>query len=161
RGFCGKSNFMFLPFAGQNKGSEHPRIAREVSPSSGFQLTITVPILGQALPVTPLPAPSNDDWSPQEMLAGELAVSFSRSAPLELLRQVRRHRFARREWALLAWQALWLDTLQEDALRAPLYLADHWRRTGVVPYRHQLETARRVITEMGGRAILADEVGLG
>ena len=31
----------------------------------------------------------------------------------------------------------------------------------MVPYPHQLETAVRVLKEMGGRAILADEVGLG
>ncbi|MBF0499701.1 MAG: DEAD/DEAH box helicase family protein [Candidatus Riflebacteria bacterium] len=32
---------------------------------------------------------------------------------------------------------------------------------GVFPHRHQLETARRVLTRFRGRAILADEVGLG
>jgi|GEM_PF-1497788 len=32
---------------------------------------------------------------------------------------------------------------------------------GVIPHRHQLEAARRVLTRFRGRAILADEVGLG
>jgi len=32
---------------------------------------------------------------------------------------------------------------------------------GLTPYPHQLETAERVLNEMRGRAILADEVGLG
>ncbi|RCK75773.1 MAG: Superfamily II DNA/RNA helicase [Candidatus Ozemobacter sibiricus] len=32
---------------------------------------------------------------------------------------------------------------------------------GVIPHRHQIETARRVLTRFRGRAILADEVGLG
>ena len=46
-------------------------------------------------------------------------------------------------------------------LLTPRHLAEVWRRVGVIPYPHQLETARRVLFEMGGRAILADEVGLG
>ena len=33
--------------------------------------------------------------------------------------------------------------------------------TGITPLPHQIETARKVLTEMQGRAILADEVGLG
>ncbi|NLI79594.1 MAG: DEAD/DEAH box helicase family protein [Candidatus Riflebacteria bacterium] len=32
---------------------------------------------------------------------------------------------------------------------------------GVIPHRHQAETARRILTRFRGRAILADEVGLG
>ncbi|TVY08310.1 DEAD/DEAH box helicase [Paenibacillus cremeus] len=32
---------------------------------------------------------------------------------------------------------------------------------GLVPMQHQLDTAKKVLTEMRGRAILADEVGLG
>ncbi|MBE3576712.1 MAG: DEAD/DEAH box helicase [Limnochordales bacterium] len=47
------------------------------------------------------------------------------------------------------------------ALRAPVYLADRFRQAGVILYPHQLETAWRVVTELGGRALLADEVGLG
>src|SRR5690606_25684703 len=36
-----------------------------------------------------------------------------------------------------------------------------WRRAGLVPLSYQLETCRRVIEELHGRAVLADEVGLG
>ncbi|MEX2355815.1 MAG: SNF2-related protein [Thermaerobacterales bacterium] len=36
-----------------------------------------------------------------------------------------------------------------------------WRRAGVISYPHQIATARRVVEQMSGRAILADEVGLG
>lgn len=32
---------------------------------------------------------------------------------------------------------------------------------GIVPFAHQVETARRVVNELRGRALLADEVGLG
>lgn len=40
-------------------------------------------------------------------------------------------------------------------------LAPHWEKGDVLFYRHQFEAARRVLEEMGGSAILADEVGLG
>ncbi|MCL6450110.1 MAG: DEAD/DEAH box helicase [Acetobacteraceae bacterium] len=36
-----------------------------------------------------------------------------------------------------------------------------WQRAGVVVYPHQIQAAIRVVEEMGGRGILADEVGLG
>ncbi|MBM7633679.1 DEAD/DEAH box helicase [Geomicrobium sediminis] len=42
-----------------------------------------------------------------------------------------------------------------DGLVAPSYLPN------LTPYEHQLETARRVVEDMNGKAILADEVGLG
>ncbi len=41
-----------------------------------------------------------------------------------------------------------------DGLQAPTHLA-------ITPLPHQLETARQVVEEMHGKAILADEVGLG
>lgn len=41
------------------------------------------------------------------------------------------------------------------------HLRDRWRKAGVVPYRHQIDVLRRVVGPMRGRAILADEVGLG
>ncbi|MCL6614870.1 MAG: DEAD/DEAH box helicase [Firmicutes bacterium] len=73
----------------------------------------------------------------------------------------------RREWDtweafLLSWRAaeLALDP-GFDRLLSPIHLQDHWKRVGMIPYPHQLETALRVVREMGGRAILADEVGLG
>src|SRR5690554_5575229 len=40
-------------------------------------------------------------------------------------------------------------------------LKDRWQQVGLVPYDHQINTVKRVIGEMRGRAILADEVGLG
>lgn len=41
------------------------------------------------------------------------------------------------------------------------HCADLWRRHGVIPYPYQLNVVRRVLASMNGRAILADEVGLG
>lgn len=52
-------------------------------------------------------------------------------------------------------------TQTNEELLCPVHLHDLWSRAGMIPYPHQLNTARRVIQEMRGRAILADEVGLG
>ncbi|MGE5582068.1 MAG: DEAD/DEAH box helicase [Bacillota bacterium] len=41
------------------------------------------------------------------------------------------------------------------------HLQEHWRQNGFIIYPHQVETVRKVISQMRGRAILADEVGLG
>lgn len=41
------------------------------------------------------------------------------------------------------------------------HMQEYWRQHGVITYPHQIETVRRVISQMRGRAILADEVGLG
>ena len=41
------------------------------------------------------------------------------------------------------------------------HLQEHWRNNGFVLYPHQVETVKKVISQMRGRAILADEVGLG
>lgn len=42
-----------------------------------------------------------------------------------------------------------------EGLRAPLYLPNF------TPLPHQLEVAQKVVEKMNGKAILADEVGLG
>ena len=48
----------------------------------------------------------------------------------------------------------------QDLLIIP-NLKDRWAQVGLVPYEHQINTVRKVLGEMRGRAILADEVGLG
>ncbi len=48
-----------------------------------------------------------------------------------------------------------------DELLIYPHLRERWRQAGLVPYPHQEATVKRVIGEMRGRAILADEVGLG
>ncbi len=40
-------------------------------------------------------------------------------------------------------------------------LSENFKKLGLIPYIHQIECVRRVIDEMNGQAILADEVGLG
>ncbi len=123
-------------------------------------ITITVPLLGFT-DFKPTPMAPHETWSSPEILADQLAVEISQSSPTNLLARKRQHKYARHPWTMLAWKALELECLPEDTLIAPHYLASHWRKVGVVPYPHQLRAAERVITEMGGRAILADEVGLG
>jgi SNF2 family DNA or RNA helicase len=73
----------------------------------------------------------------------------------------------KREWD--SWEAFNLRTEAEqlahmrggDELLCPIHLQETWARVGMVPYPHQLDTAHKVIHKMRGRAILADEVGLG
>jgi SNF2 family DNA or RNA helicase len=68
-----------------------------------------------------------------------------------------------------SWEAFLLHrqaeelTLRQGAetLLVTSHLQEHWKNQGVALYPHQIETAQKVITQMRGRAILADEVGLG
>lgn len=48
-----------------------------------------------------------------------------------------------------------------EELLCPLHLQEHWTKVGMIPYPHQIDTVHRVLRQMRGRAILADEVGLG
>jgi SNF2 family DNA or RNA helicase len=41
------------------------------------------------------------------------------------------------------------------------HMQEYWRQNGLIPYPHQIETVKKVVSQMRGRAILADEVGLG
>jgi SNF2 family DNA or RNA helicase len=41
------------------------------------------------------------------------------------------------------------------------HLQEHWKNHGVALYPHQIATVAKVISQLRGRAILADEVGLG
>ncbi len=54
-----------------------------------------------------------------------------------------------------------LNGTQESDLLVTRACAELWRRVGMLLYPHQLATAKRVIFAFHGRAILADEVGLG
>ncbi|HOP75315.1 MAG TPA: SNF2-related protein [Bacillota bacterium] len=76
-------------------------------------------------------------------------------------------RMRRKEWD--SWEAFLLHhqgielTLSHgfEDLLVISHLQEHWRKNGFVLYPHQIETVKKVISEMRGRAILADEVGLG
>ncbi|MGD9154201.1 MAG: SNF2-related protein [Bacillota bacterium] len=80
----------------------------------------------------------------------------------EFLLLMRRKQWDSREAFSLHLQAeeLTLHRGFEELLVAS-HLQEHWKNHGVALYPHQIETVRRVITQMRGRAILADEVGLG
>lgn len=81
----------------------------------------------------------------------------------QIVSELRAKRFDSWAWYSLANKAdeLMVSQQQTTELLAIEYLKERWKQVGVVPYRHQLQTARRVIFEMQGQAILADEVGLG
>ncbi|MCK8817990.1 DEAD/DEAH box helicase [Natroniella sulfidigena] len=54
-----------------------------------------------------------------------------------------------------------IDTLEQTELVAMEELADHWQEKEFELLPHQVKTVDRVVNEMDGRALLADEVGLG
>lgn len=76
---------------------------------------------------------------------------------------LRARRFDTWAWYELAETAdlLAVKQQQSEELIALAHLKARWEQVGVIPYPHQLNTARRVIFKMQGQAILADEVGLG
>lgn len=128
------------------------------------ELKVTVPILGGTV-LAPPPRARPETWS-VEYPAGEagLQASMTRAAALaRALDRARRQAFPPDtvDWFLLAWRLHVFEPLDRGGLLAPRVLAQRWREVGVIPYPHQLETARRVVEELDGRAILADEVGLG
>jgi SNF2 family DNA or RNA helicase len=73
----------------------------------------------------------------------------------------------RKQWD--SWEAFCLHRQAEEftlyqgfeELLVTNHLQEHWKSHGVALYPHQIETVKKVISEMRGRAILADEVGLG
>lgn len=124
---------------------------------------ITVPILGEGSPIF-FQSPPAEELSEARWVQGLLPVRYSvtRLNELRELVEADEREKAGPRWFTLLNQAEELAAVpKEESLLTPDHLEALWRRVGVLPYPHQLETARRVIFEMGGRAILADEVGLG
>lgn len=80
-----------------------------------------------------------------------------------VIKDIRAKRIDTADWYLLAQNADELQIKQQDSneLIALEFLKERWKQTGVVPYPHQINTATKVIHELQGQAILADEVGLG
>lgn len=107
-------------------------------------------------PVAPPPAAPVIESSAR-MIHPLVELTFDRSALEELERRTERNG-PWDDWTLykLAWEAeqagLVGDFLELQCLRL---------LPSFSPLPHQVETARRVLNEMRGRAILADEVGLG
>jgi len=80
-----------------------------------------------------------------------------------IMSELRAQHFDTWAWYSLAKKAdeLLINQQQTTELLAMEYLKERWKQVGVIPYSHQLQTAKRVVFEMQGQAILADEVGLG
>lgn len=175
------------PVLRPGSGREQTRPERDVRL---LEIIITEPILRSVAPPPPPFAPSANprDFEPvqpaflQQRIeavwrrlglaapvpaapsAGSLPydLEIPRQARRDLLALRRRREFDSKDWFLLGLQAEYLSAkVPFDRLLAVEFLRQRWRQVGVIPYPHQLETARRVLQEMGGRAILADEVGLG
>ncbi|BAS27687.1 DEAD/DEAH box helicase [Limnochorda pilosa] len=129
-----------------------------------LELKVTVPILHGSWVWAP-PRARAERWS-EPIRGGELDLQASLTGAARILRALGRARRQgpdpeRLAWFGLAWRLHVLEPVDRGDLLAPRLLAQRWREVGVIPYPHQLETARRVVEDLDGRAILADEVGLG
>jgi SNF2 family DNA or RNA helicase len=109
--------------------------------------TIATPL---KTPVLELPLP---DFKP----VVETENQFS-----QFLLQMRQKQWDSWEAFLLHYRAEELTLYQGfEELLVTSHLQEHWKNHGVVLYPHQIETVAKVISQLRGRAILADEVGLG
>lgn len=99
----------------------------------------------------------------QELPAQDYQVQVLASGFRKIMGELRAKRLDSWDWFLLAKRADAFITMQNQApgLMAPEHLSERWEQVGVIPYPHQIATAEKVIHEMQGQAILADEVGLG
>jgi SNF2 family DNA or RNA helicase len=89
-------------------------------------------------------------------------VEFSLSGFRRIIRELRQRNFDDLDWHRLAQTADELSlTHGFSELLCVSHLAERWQQVGVIPYPHQIKTAEKVLREMRGQAILADEVGLG
>lgn len=111
----------------------------------------------RAEPVSREPASSPPVQTTGKMIHPLVELTFDRSAFEDLERRVERNG---------PWDDWTLYKLAREAEEAGLVTDFHELRClrtlpAFSPMAHQIETARRVLYEMRGRAILADEVGLG
>ncbi len=123
---------------------------------------ITVPLLGQAS-LRFFQPPPQEQLSEERRINDAFPVQYSLSRVMEIAEALAANNLPGVDWFRLFYEGESLSAQMAGAndLIAPRHLAELWRRIGVIPYPHQLEAARRILFEMGGRAILADEVGLG
>lgn len=91
-----------------------------------------------------------------------ISVFFPTDTAKRLIQGIEEEMIASWDWFQLG---LWAEKLvlrpELEQLIALDHLQECWKKEGIIPYPHQLNTARRVIRELSGQAILADEVGLG
>ncbi|NLY11935.1 MAG: DEAD/DEAH box helicase [Firmicutes bacterium] len=89
-------------------------------------------------------------------------VEFSLTGFKKIINEIRKRNFDSWEWFVLAKKADCHSLTQNfGRLLCLEHLEERWKRFGVIPYPHQVKTVEKVIKELKGQAILADEVGLG
>lgn len=128
-----------------------------------MEIVVTVPLLRNNLgEMFYGPRTEPESLTPPTRISDLFDVCFSSTAFRRLQTKIRRAEYEDWLWHKLARSGLLISSMQDfSELLCPKHLAECWRRQGVIPYPHQLETLRKVVTQMRGRAILADEVGLG
>ncbi|MCK9222503.1 MAG: DEAD/DEAH box helicase [Limnochordia bacterium] len=130
-----------------------------LQPSTFQDIQITVPILPS---LARMFQKKEETYGPGEEVSQHLQVYFSQSAPRELVQRIRYKNFDDPAWIKLSLQGTALRcTSGDEDLLVISHLREYFARCGVVLYPHQMNTVQRVVHQMNGRAILADEVGLG
>lgn len=120
---------------------------------------ITVPILGVSGLLAKRSAPER--FTEPRNVAG-FPVQLSVSSVAEVLLRMRRHEFSQLSWHGLVGTLRRISTAEENRRFLIFqHLQDRWRQAGVILYPHQVGVLTRVVERMQGRALLADEVGLG
>lgn len=132
-----------------------------------FNLVITQPILrgisiNKHLPLEPVTGDSEYEVLSDETESRPFRIFLARNGFKDIKALLRKKAYESWDWFTLGQVAEELS-LQSgfEGLLCLEHLQQRWKEFGVVPYKHQLDTALRVIRDMRGRAILADEVGLG
>lgn len=132
---------------------------KETVPIRLFPITVPIMTFRYENLFRPLP---EEEFTFEEAVTENYTMNLSITAVRQLCQSMQAQRWAKLSWYQLALLAQELDLLTDDTeLLVLANLQDRWRRAGVIAFPHQLVTAKRVITHMDGRAILADEVGLG
>lgn len=127
-----------------------------------MEIIITVPLLKGNLGETYGRQAKEERFTEPKRVADLFDVLFSLSGFADLQKQIRAKRFDPWTWHQLARTGFHLASMRDfQQMLCLRHLADRWRKQGVVPYPHQLEALHKVVNIMRGRAILADEVGLG
>lgn len=131
-------------------------IPQPIAENRGAAVSVSVSVSGSAADHAGLPDKTAPVQPPRK-LHPLVELHVDRSSFEELERRIERNG-PWDDWSLyrMAWEA-------EEARRVSDFRELQCMRLlpGFTPLPHQTETARRVLHEMRGRAILADEVGLG
>ncbi len=127
-----------------------------------MEITITVPLLQGNLGESFGRQVKEETFFEPLPVEDLFEIRLSRSEFASIQKRIRQRNFDDWKWHQLARTGYHLSSQRDfQQMLCPQHLAARWEKQDVVLYPHQLDTLHKVINNMRGRAILADEVGLG